>query len=741
MHLTNSVGDCEVLTDFKPASIILAEDAQSSYFGNFTANRKSMKRALVFLFIAGLAGLWACCPSDKKDEKSAAPIIGKPDLKLTGDLMTPEVLWAFGRTSEPEVSPDNKTVVYGVTYYDIAQNKGNRELWTVNIDGTGRKQITTTRFSEYQALWRPDGKKIGFMSAESGSMQMWEMNPDGTGRVQITKIEDGITGFSYSPDLKKILYTKDIYLDQVEKDLYKDLPLASGKIYNDLMYRHWDSFVETTSHVFVADYDGKAISNDADLLAGEPYECPMRPFGGMEEVAWSPDSKSIAYTCRKKTGKEYSISTNSDIYLYDIETKQTVNFSEGMMGYDQDPVFSPDGKKVAWTSMEHDGYESDKKRLIVGDIETKTWTDYSKHFDQNTDNLDWSTDGQSIYLVSDWHATDQIYRLDLADGKITKLTEGVHDYQSVQTAGDKLVATRMSMSMPSEIYAVDPKTGKDTPLSETNKDLLGKLTMGNVEERWVKTTDNKDMHMWVIYPPHFDPAKKYPTLLYCEGGPQSTVSQFWSFRWNFQIMAANGYIIVAPNRRGLPGFGMDWLTQISGDYGGQNMKDYLTAIDAMVKEPFVDKDHLGCVGASYGGYSVYWLAGNHNKRFKAFIAHDGMFNLESQYLETEEMWFVNWDLGGPYWDKANAAAQRTYATASPHRFVQNWDTPILVVHGELDYRIPVTQGMQAFNAAILRGIPAEFLYFPDENHWVLKPQNGILWQRTFFNWLDRYLKK
>ena len=699
-----------------------------------------MKKIVIALLIAGVTGLWGCAPKEKKDEKADAPIIGKKELKLDSDLMTPEVLWSFGRTSEPEISPDNNTVVYGVTYYDVAQNKGNREIWSVNADGTDRKCLTTTKFSEYQAVWRPDGKKIGFMSAESGSMQMWEMNPDGTGRVRITDVQDGITGFKYAPDQTKILYTKDIYLDKVEKDLYKDLPLTSGKIYNDLMYRHWDAFVETTSHPFIADYDGKGISNDLDILAGEPFESPMRPFGGMEQLTWSPDSKNIAYTCRKKTGKEYALSTNSDIYLYNLETKQTRNLSEGMMGYDQDPVFSPDGAKLAWVSMPRDGYESDKKRLIVYDFASSAWTDFSKDLDQSTENLDWSPDSKSVFFVSCWQGTDQIYRLDIADGKITKLTEGVHTYQSVQVAGDKLIATRMSMSMPSEIFAVDPANGKDTPISLTNKELLDQLAMGNVEERWIKTTDNKDMHMWVIYPPHFDPSKKYPTLLFCEGGPQNTVNQFWSFRWNFQIMAANGYIIVAPNRRGVPGFGSEWLEQISGDYGGQNMKDYLSAIDAMAKEPFVDKDHLGAVGASYGGFSVYWLAGNHNKRFKAFIAHDGMFNLESQYLETEEMWFANWDLGGPFWDKTNKVAQRSYEQASPHRYVQNWDTPILVVHGELDYRIAVTQGMQAFNAAILRGVPAQFLYFPDENHWVLKPQNGILWQRTFFNWLDRYLK-
>ena len=463
------------------------------------------------------------------------------------------------------------------------------------------------------------------------------------------------------------------------------------------------------------------------------------PFGGMEQINWRPDSKAIVYTCRKKVGKEYAISTNSDIYLYEIEGGTTTNLSEGMMGYDVAPVYSPDGKKIAWQSMERDGYESDKNRLFVYDANAKTKTDYTRSFDQNVEGLAWTDDNKSIYFISDFHATDEIYRLDLADGKITKITEGIHNYTGVIPAGDKLIATRMSMSAPVEIYSVDPITGKDTQVTMTNKDVLDKLALARIEQRWIKTTDNKDMHTWIIYPPHFDPAKKYPTLLYCEGGPQSTVSQFWSFRWNFQMMAANGYIVVAPNRRGLPGFGQAWNEQISGDYGGQNMKDYLSAIDSLTREPYVNKDKLGCVGASYGGFSVYWLAGNHNKRFKAFIAHDGMFNLEAQYLETEEMWFVNWDLGGPFWDKNNKIAQRSFAN-SPHRFVQNWDTPILCIHGELDYRIVATQGMQAFNAAILRGIPAEFLYFPDENHWVLKPQNGILWQRTFYNWLDRWLK-
>jgi len=674
-----------------------------------------------------------------QENNGKTDLITKKNMKLNSNIMTPEVLWSFGRIGESVVSPDKTTVLFGVTYYDIQQNKGNCDLYTIGVDGKNLKQITSTPGSEYNATWRPDGKKIGFLSAQSGEMQLYEINPDGTDTKQISFINGGIDGFKYSPDMSKILYIQEVKVDKNTQDIYPDLPKASGRIVDDLMYRHWDQFVDTYTHIFVADYNENKITEGTDIMPGEPWESPLKPFGGLEQINFSPDSKTIAYTCRKLKGKEYALSTNSDIYLYAIATKKTTNLTEGMMGYDISPVYSPDGSKIAWESMEHNGYESDKSRLFVHDFTTGTKTDYSRDFDQNSNGLTWSDDGKSIYFISDIHATDEIYRLDLKNGKIIRITDGIHNYLNVAVAGKMLIAQRQSMSSPTEIYAVNPKDGKETQITFVNKDLLDQLKFGNVEKRWIKTTDNKEMLTWIIYPPNFDPNKKYPTLLYCEGGPQSTVSQFWSYRWNFQMMAANDYIIVAPNRRGLPGFGTAWNEQISGDYGGQNMQDYLSAIDSMKKEPFVNADKLGCVGASYGGFSVYWLAGNHNKRFKAFIAHDGMFNLESQYTETEEMWFVNWDLGGPFWDKDNATAQRSYAN-SPHKFVQNWDTPILVIHGERDYRIPATQGMSAFDAAVLRGVPAKMLYFPDENHWVLKPQNGILWQRTFFGWLDKWLK-
>lgn len=699
-----------------------------------------MKYSLFFYLIAGFLIMCSCQNKKQASSSQEGQLIGPSDKKLQSDVMTPEVLWSFGRIADVAVSPDEKKILYSTTYYDIPQNKSNRELFTMNIDGSDVKQLTHTAVNENAAVWTPDGKKIAFLSSENGTMQLWEMDVNGEDRKAVSAVEGGITGFIFSPDMKKILYSKEVKAGKTVKDIYPDLDKCNAKVIDDLMYRHWDQWVETFSHLFIADYDGNSFKNDKDIMKDEPWESPVRPFGGMEQIAWSPDSKTVAYTCRKKQGKEYALSTNTDIYLFDLASGKTENISEVNKGYDVNPLFSPDGSTIAWSSMARDGYEADKKRLMVYDRTTKQQKDYTTTFDQDVDFMTWSPDGKSIYIISDIQATDEIFRLNMVDGKMSRLTDGVHNYLSViPTKSGKLITTRVSMSKPAEIYAVDSNTGKDTQISNINNDLLAQLKMGKVEKRWIKTTDNKQMLTWVIYPPHFDSTKRYPTILYCEGGPQSTVSQFWSYRWNFQMMAADGYIVVAPNRRGLPGFGQKWNEQISGDYGGQNMKDYLSAIDALAKEPFVDKNKLGCVGASYGGFSVYWLAGHHNKRFKAFIAHDGMYNLEAQYDQTEEMWFANWDLGGPYWDKKNAIAQRSYAN-SPHRFVQNWDTPILVIHGEQDFRIPVTQGMSAFNAARLRGIPARFLYFPDENHWVLQPQDGILWQRVFRDWLDKYLK-
>jgi len=666
-------------------------------------------------------------------------IIGKQDLKLTSDLMTPEVLWAFGRVSDPQASPDGKSVMYGVSYYSIEQNKGNRDLYLLELKTNKVNQITQTAKSEFNALWRPDGKKIGYLSSESGSVQLWEMNPDGSEKIRISDIEGGITGFKYAPDQSKIVFTKEVPLTNKFESLYKDLPLATGRVLDDLMYRHWDEWVDTYSHVFVADYDGKQLLNEVDILKGEPYQAPLKPFGGMEQVSFTPDSKAVAYTCKKLTGKMESLSTNSDIYLYDLTTKKTTNLTEGMMGFDVAPSFSPDGKYMAWESMERDGYESDKNRLYLLNLATGEKIYATEKFDQNAGDLTWTPDNKNIFFTSDWHGAYQIYQYNLKNQKIDQITEGLQDYHALALAGKLLITTKQTMSFPSELFSIDPKNGTATQLTFTNQNLLEQLAMGKTEERWIKTHDGEDMQVFVIYPPHFDPNKKYPALLYCKGGPQGPLSQSFHYRWNYQIMAANGYIVVAPARRGVSGFGQAWQEQISGDYHGKSMQDYLTSIDEMAKEPFVDKERLGAVGASAGGYAVYYLAGNHDSRFKAFVAHDGIFNEEAQYLETEEMWFENWDKGGPFWEKDNKVAQEVYAH-SPHKYVDKWDTPILVIHGEKDYRVVFTQGMTAFNAAILKNVPAEFLYFPDENHWVLQPQNAILWQRTFFSWLDKWLK-
>lgn len=650
--------------------------------------------------------LGACNPATDVNVKETGDknLIGKSDIRIKDGRMTPEALWAMGRIGGMNVSPDGKRVVYTVAYYSVPENKSNREVFVMSADGSDNKQITKTGFAENEAVWIKGGTKIAFLCNESGSSQLWEMNPDGTDRKRLSDYDKDIEGFAFSPDEKKVLFISQVKTVNSTADKYPDLDKATGVIITDLMYKHWDEWVTTVPHPFVADFDGESISNPVDVMEGELFESPMKPFGGIEQLAWNTTSDKIAYTSRKKTGKEYAISTNSDIYVYDLNTKQTTNITEENKGYDTNPTYSPDGKSIAWLSMERDGYEADQNRLMVMNLETGEKTFVSKDFDSNVDSYCWSADCERIYFTGVWHGESQVYQIDLANGnKITPLTEGMYDYASVALLGDKLIAQRHSMSMGDEIYSID-LTGDHTvtQLTFENKHIYDQLTMGKVEERWMKTTDGKQMLTWVIYPPQFDPNKKYPTLLFCEGGPQSPVSQFWSYRWNFQIMAANDYIIVAPNRRGLPGFGLEWNEAVSGDYGGQCMKDYFTAIDEVAKEPYVNKDRLGCVGASFGGFSVYWLAGHHDKRFKAFIAHDGIFNMEMQYLETEEMWFANWDMGGAYWEKQNATAQRTFAN-SPHKFVDKWDTPILCIHGEKDYRILANQGMAAFNAAVLRG--------------------------------------
>lgn len=683
-------------------------------------------------------GINSCTNSIQKEE---APIIGKADLKLESDRMTPEILWSFGRLGEVQVSPDGKTLLYGVSYYSKELNKSNRELFTLAVNGGSPVQITKTPGGEYSAIWSGDGNKIFFLAAADNGLQIFSMNPDGTGKMQMSNEPEGITNIKLAPNGERILFTCEIKIDKNVQDIYPDLPLADAKLYDDIMYRHWDTWEDGYyGHIFVADLKNGKVVNAVDIMEGEPYESPLMPFGGIEEITWSPDSKTIAYTCKKLKGRDYSLSTNSDVYLYNTETGETVNFTEGMPGYDWQPLYSPDGTKMAWLSMARAGFEADKQRLFIADLTTGEKKNYSENFDYSPSSLQWTADGKSIYCVVGIDATFQVYKIDVETGEFKAITEGLHDYHSIAIAGDKLIGTKVSMIKPAEIYAVNLETGEETELSFENKHILDQLTMPTVEKRFVKTTDGKEMLTWVVLPPHFDANKKYPAILFCEGGPQSPLSQFWSYRWNFSIMASNDYVVVAPNRRGVLAMGQEWTDQISKDNSGQAMKDLLSAIDDVKQEPYVDEERLGAVGASFGGFSVYWLAGNHEKRFKTFIAHCGVFHSEMEFMTTEESFFDTWEKGGAPWEKNNKVAMKSYA-GSPSNFVQNWDTPILVIHGGKDFRVPYSQGMAAFNSARLLDVKARFLYFPEENHWVLKPQNGILWQRTFFDWLDQHLKE
>ena len=657
-----------------------------------------------------------------------------------------DALEALGRVSEPVVSPDGRTVLYGVSYENLAENNSNRELWTMNIDGTGARKITDTPKSENGAVWINNGTEIAFLFPDdNGKPQVWVMNPDGSGRRCITSVENGVAGFLFSPTCKKIVLIGSVKYSRSAADLYPDLPKATGRVIDDLMYKHWDEWVTEIPHPFVGDYDGNSVVNIFDIMEGEPYESPMKPFGGIESFAWLPDDSGIIYTSRKKTGMEYAISTNSDLYLYTFADRSTRNLTEGMMGYDTCPSISPDGTRLAWLSMERDGYEADKNRLFVMDLATGAKKDLTAEWDYTIEEFAWNPSGRSLWFIAYHQGVAPVFEIDAASGKVTTVAEDTVDFTSLAPAGpDLLITMNHSMLRPNEIFSVArQRKGKPAvvrQITDVNGHIFAPLTMPVVEKHWVPTTDGKQMLTWVVLPPDFDPAKKYPSIFYCQGGPQSSVSQSWSYRWNFALMASNGYVVILPNRRGVPGFGTEWEEQISKDYPGQNMRDYLSAADYMLAQPYIDRERMGATGASYGGFSIYWLAGNHGGRFAALLAHAGIFNTEAQYLETEEMWFANWDMGGAYWDKNNEAAQRTFAS-SPHRFVDRWDTPIMISHGELDYRILASQGMAAFNAARLRGVPAEMVIFPDENHWILKPQNAVLWQRLFFRWFDRWLKK
>ena len=614
------------------------------------------------------------------------------------NVMTPELLWKLGRVSPLGVTKDKKNIIYKVSIPTVEENKSNSKIYLIPVNGGNAVEI-----NEYESLLKDK---------------------------------------NVSPDGKYIVYSEEVKIEKVlGKDYYPKLEKSEVQIYDALDYRHWDTWNEGKhNHVFY-----KSTAKDAvgiDIMKDEPFDAPQKPFGGDEDFIWSPDGSKIIYVSKKKVGTEYAISTNSDLYEYDLASKKTKNLTEENLGYDTAPQFSPDGN-LTWLQMKRDGYEADKNDIIVSFKGMKQ--NLTAGWDGTVDSFTWSEDGKKVYFLAPVDGTKQLFEVNfpgLTRIAITvrQITKGDFDVNEiVGFAGQSIIVTRTDMNHASEIYSYNFKKGDWTQLTKVNDETYSKLSLSKTERRYVTTTDGKKMLVWVVLPPNFDPNKKYPTLLYCQGGPQSALTQFYSFRWNFQVMAAQGYIIVAPNRRGMQGHGVAWNEQISKDWGGQVMDDYLSAIDDVAKEKYVDSKRLGAIGASYGGYSVFYLAGIHNNRFKTFISHCGVFNLESMYGTTEEVFFNNWDHGGAYWEKDNAVAQKTFTQFNPIKMVEKWNTPILIIQGGKDYRVPIGQGQEAFQAAQLRGIKSRFVLFPDENHWVLKPQNAQVWQGEFFRWLKETL--
>ena len=703
-----------------------------------------MKKILFIMTFASLLALGSC------DENSNLPKPLTIDNKLTEaekaeGKLTAEVMWKMARIGAQTLSEDGSKLVYALTEYNLAENRGVTTLWLCDMASGEETRLTDYNSSNHSAQWI-DASNIAFLSNRTGSSQVWAMDLNTKAVRQLTAFEKDVEGFGIAGD--HAFYVQRVKVAPLKgSDKYADMDKSKVRIYDDLMVRHWDYWDDGSYlHIFAADYANGKIAEGKDIIgADKAYDAPLAPYFDCAEIRLSADGTKLAYTCKPLTGTEYALSTDSDIFLYDFATETTRNLSkeaaatgvDKFVGYDKYPVFSPDGSKIAFRSQRRPGNEADQQRLWVFDLNTNECSYITRGQDYCVTEVVWDGN-EAMYFILPWRGTHQVARIDL-EGNMTQITKGNYDFNTFTFANGKIVANMNSISKAVELYDVNPTTGEFTQITDVNREIYDNIKFGEVQERWIKTTDGKEMLTWVILPPDFDPTKKYPTLLYCQGGPQSTVSQFWSYRWNFQLMAAQGYVIVAPNRRGCPSFGQEWTDQISGDYSGQNIKDYLAAIDEVSKEPWVDVDHRGCVGASYGGYSTYYLAGVHENRFKAFIAHCGIFNFESMYGHTEELFFVTNDYGGAYWDKDNATAQRSYAN-SPHKLVANWNAPIMIITGEKDYRIPYSQSLEAFTAARVQGIDARLVSFENEAHQVFQPQNSVVWHREFFDWLDKYLK-
>lgn len=655
--------------------------------------------------------------------------LAAPFLMNAQQLMTPEILWTLKKVGVQAVSPDQSSLIYKVGQVDLKTEKTKNENYFLNVINNQSSKIDLGKKALVQwdknGLYAQEGEKI-YLSKDSG--KTW------TEFYTIGEADNIVI----SPDGKKIAFSKQILVEKLMgKDKYADTPKTTAQIYTDLNHRHWDYFNEGKyNHVFVVN-TSSSVDSAKDLLEGKTWDSPQRPFGGAEDFVFSPDSSKLLYVTKPKSGKEYSTSTNTDIFAYDLASATTKNLTEGMMGYDVNPKFSPDGKWLLWQSMEREGYEADKNDIVVMDWKTGAKSNMTGNWDESvTGTTFWSSDSKSIYFNAAFRGTVQLFSVDLKNAKVSQITKGNFDVNDIFAEGKKsLLVSKTDINHASELFSVNLKNGELSQVTDVNKDTYAKLAQGKSELKMVKTTDGKEMGVWFHYPPNFDPNKKYPTLVYCQGGPQSGLTQFFSTRWNFALMAANGYVVVAPNRRGMPGWGTKWNEAISKDWGGQPMRDYLAATDYAKTLPYVDGDRVAAVGASYGGYSVFMLAGIHENRFKTFIAHDGLFDMKSWYLTTEELWFANWDLGSP-WEKP---LPKAYTEFNPSNFVEKWNKPIMIFQGGIDYRVPYEQGQEAFQAAKLRGLKSKLVYFPNENHWVLHPQNGLVWQREFFDWLKETL--
>ncbi len=699
------------------------------------------KYSITFVLLIILAALFAGCEKkamdDKKEEKKKTP-----KLKIFSsdkpENFTAEMLFSMKRISDPQISPDGKHVLFTMKEPVIEENKFHTNIYLVSTEGGEMKKLTSDKSKDYNAVWSPDGKMIAFISNRSDETpQAFTMTVKGDKLKQITNMENGVANLAWSPDGKYISFTSEVKMEPSLAEIYPEYPEAKIRIYDKLPVRHWSEWTDNKfSHLFIISMNG---GDAKDLTEGEKFDTPMKPFGGKEQIAWSPDSKMIAYTSKKYSGLDFVKNTDSDIYLVDIENNETENVTEGMEGFDMDPAFSPDGKYIAFNSMKRPGFESDKHRIMLFNRETKQIEELTKNFDQWVFSAVWSPDSKSMYFNATDSGKIHIFNMEVPSGKWKNVTTGWYNDGGLTIAEDgTLVFAREDMMHPVDLFKLAPGAAEPFRITNANEEAYNYIKTINIEERRIESRDGKSIHTWVLFPPDFDESKKYPMISYCQGGPQSMIGQRFHYRWNYFLMASNGYIVMLPNRRGVPGFGQAWNDAITLDWGGKPMNDILDATDSLAKESYVDEEGLCAVGASAGGYAAFWLAGHHEKRFKAFISHCGVFNLESMYGSTEELWFPDWEYGGPYWEEKNKAY---YEKHSPHNYVSKWDTPIMITTGEYDFRVPYTQSLEAFTAAQAQNIPSKILIFPEETHFILKPHNFIIWSKEFFGWLDKYTKQ